>query len=173
MYIGEIASSTGSSPKAIRHYESLGLLGDVRRVGAYRVYGESDVLRVRLIRQALSMGFRLSELAPVLQGARGEPDWAGLARQIELKQTSVRAEILRLQALDGRLGEIGEEIRSCLGTDRGGAAEGGACASSVDDVAAGPLDSALGGRPSLTTSFTEGRHDGQENPGHPGAPGHR
>ncbi len=173
MYIGEIASLTGASPKAVRHYESLGLLGDVRRLGVYRVYGDGDVSRVRLIRQALSLGFRLSELAPALQGASGEPDWVGLLRQIELKRSSVRAEILRLQALDGRLGEIGEEIGTCLGGGHGGEAGRGRCAVPADGVAAGPLDSALGGRPRLATSFTEGRHDGQEDPGHPGTPGHR
>ena len=31
MYIGEIARLAGTSPKALRHYEALGLLGDVRR----------------------------------------------------------------------------------------------------------------------------------------------
>ena len=62
MRIGELARLAGTTPKAIRLYEALGLLGAVARVGSYRQYGESDLDRVRLIRQAQALGFRLSEL---------------------------------------------------------------------------------------------------------------
>ena len=68
MYIGEIARLAGTSPKALRHYEALGLLGDVRRSGAYRVYTQQDLAQVKLIRQAQVLGFRLAELLPVLAG---------------------------------------------------------------------------------------------------------
>jgi len=60
--IGELARRTGASAKAIRLYEARGLLGRVARAGTYRQYGEDDVARVQLIRQALALGFRLAEL---------------------------------------------------------------------------------------------------------------
>ncbi|WP_051648245.1 MerR family transcriptional regulator [Cupriavidus sp. SK-3] len=114
MFIGEISRRTGASPKAIRHYESLGLLGQVTRAGSYRVYTDDEVRQVGLIRQAQALGFRLSELLPALDGRTREPDWQGLARQIDHKRASLRVEIQRLRGLDAQLGEIGAEIRACL-----------------------------------------------------------
>jgi MerR family transcriptional regulator, copper efflux regulator len=48
MLIGEVAKRTGASLKAIRLYESLGLLGRVRRKGSYRVYSEENVRQIRI-----------------------------------------------------------------------------------------------------------------------------
>ncbi|CAL94095.1 MerR family transcriptional regulator [Azoarcus olearius] len=120
MYIGEIARRTGASPKAIRHYETLGLLGAVGRSGSYRVYAEADVARVELIRQAQALGMRLAELQPLLAGA--EPDWSALCRLIEAKRAAVAAEIARLHNLDLRLDAVHREIAACLGADPGAAA---------------------------------------------------
>lgn len=114
MYIGEISKLTGASPKAIRLYESLGLLGRVVRTGSYRVYTQSEVGQVRLIRQAQTLGFRLSELRSVLGGSQGDPDWEGLVRQIDRKRAEIRQEVRRLRRLDTHLSRINEEIRSCL-----------------------------------------------------------
>ena len=44
MYIGRLSELTGATPKAIRLYESLGLIPVPRRQGAYRVYTDKDVL---------------------------------------------------------------------------------------------------------------------------------
>ncbi len=128
MFIGEIARRTGASPKAIRHYEALGLLGQVTRAGSYRVYTDDEVRQVELIRQAQSLGFRLSELLPALEGGAGEPDWQGLAQQIDGKRACLREEIQRLRRLDAQLGEIGAEIRACLDRRNDpGSADGPAC----------------------------------------------
>ena len=116
MYIGEIARLAGTSPKALRHYEALGLLGDVRRSGAYRVYTQQDLAQVRLIRQAQALGFRLAELLPVLAG--DDTDWAALSRHIAAKRAQVQQDIARLRQLDAQLGEIDEEIHGCLARQR-------------------------------------------------------
>jgi MerR family copper efflux transcriptional regulator len=114
MYIGEVAKLTGASLKAIRHYEALGLLGAVSRLGAYRVYAPNELLLIQLIKQAQGLGFRLAELAPLLVGRTGEPDWLAFAAAIDAKRLSVSAEIARLEALDGRLQQVAGEIISCL-----------------------------------------------------------
>ncbi|MCJ8160823.1 MerR family transcriptional regulator [Acinetobacter zhairhuonensis] len=62
MYIGELAALTGASPKAIRHYEKLGLLPIAKRKGNYRIYEAIDVQSVKMIRLAQAVGFSLSEL---------------------------------------------------------------------------------------------------------------
>jgi MerR family transcriptional regulator, copper efflux regulator len=113
MYIGELAKLTGSSPKAIRHYEALGLLGQVRRVGVYRVYLPRDVLLVNLIKQAQALGFKLSELK-FLEGHQGNPDWEQLDELIGAKRQSIAGEIKRLQQLALQLEEVRREIHACL-----------------------------------------------------------
>ncbi|PKB21088.1 MerR family transcriptional regulator [Janthinobacterium sp. 64] len=112
MYIGEIARLAGTSPKALRHYETLGLLGDVRRSGAYRVYTQQDLAQVRLIRQAQALGFRLAELLPILAG--DETDWAALSQHIAAKRAQIQQEFARLRQLDAQLAGIDTEIRDCL-----------------------------------------------------------
>ncbi|HTH09087.1 MAG TPA: MerR family transcriptional regulator, partial [Acidovorax sp.] len=78
MRIGELAQRTGTTPKAIRLYESRGLLGAVARRGSYRHYGEADAARVLLVRQAQGLGFRLSELTELPHMDTG-PGWERVA----------------------------------------------------------------------------------------------
>ncbi|MBY0443856.1 MAG: MerR family transcriptional regulator [Burkholderiales bacterium] len=112
MYIGELAKLTGASPKAIRHYESLGLLGAVQRSGAYRVYADRDVLLLRLIRQAQVLGFKLSELH-FLKSSQSQPDWQQLKRLLASKRLSIAVEIKHLEQLDGQLEALSLEISAC------------------------------------------------------------
>lgn len=115
MYIGQLAKLSGASPKAIRHYESLGLLGDIERQGVYRVYRQQDVQIVQWIKQAQSLGFRLSELGKAFkQDAVGQLDWQEMNRQVELKRKLVQQEIQRLQTLEACLQSMHSEINQCL-----------------------------------------------------------
>ncbi|MES2933281.1 MAG: MerR family transcriptional regulator [Pseudomonadota bacterium] len=113
MYIGEIAKQTGASPKALRHYEALGLLGPIRRVGVYRVYSDTTVRQVKLIRHAQGLGFRLHELSTLLEDVADDAGWLGLIAQIRLKQASIQREIERLRALESGLDRIVDEILAC------------------------------------------------------------
>lgn len=113
MYIGALARLTGTTPKAIRLYESLGLLGAVGRSGVYRVYGPRHVRQVRLIKQAQAMGFRLSALVPSLQVPAGQPDWVAMAHQVTLRREELAREIARLRKLDAQLVAIRAELLSC------------------------------------------------------------
>lgn len=71
--IGQVSKLSGASPKALRLYESLGLIPVPARQGKYRVYGPLHVDAVLLIREAQALGFRLKELqqlaaqAPLLE----------------------------------------------------------------------------------------------------------
>ncbi|HYX30204.1 MAG TPA: heavy metal-responsive transcriptional regulator [Pyrinomonadaceae bacterium] len=68
--IGELANAAGVSPDTLRHYERKGVLQRARRSGnGYREYPKQAVLRVRMIRQALSLGFTLDELSEVFKVA--------------------------------------------------------------------------------------------------------
>lgn len=58
--IGELARRTGMSAKAIRHYESIGLLPcPLRQANGYRRYGMADVNRLLLLRH-IRLASRLS-----------------------------------------------------------------------------------------------------------------
>jgi MerR family copper efflux transcriptional regulator len=65
--IGVAARLSGVSPKMLRHYESLGLLGRVARTGSnYRQYHLSDVHTLRFIRRARDLGFGLDAITELL-----------------------------------------------------------------------------------------------------------
>lgn len=68
MKIGQLAKSTGLTPKTIRFYESERLLPPpARTYGGYRTYGPEDVERVDFIRKAKRLGLSLDEIRSVLQ----------------------------------------------------------------------------------------------------------
>ncbi len=64
---GELARISGVSADTLRHYERKGLLKPQRASNGYRQYPRSAVERVRLIRNALAIGFKLDELGRILK----------------------------------------------------------------------------------------------------------
>ena len=71
MRIGDLARRTGSTPRALRHYEEHGLIASRRAANGYRQYDEQTVLRVRNIRHLLAAGLTLEDVqsfVPCLDG---------------------------------------------------------------------------------------------------------
>jgi DNA-binding transcriptional MerR regulator len=66
MLIGRVSELTGATRKAIRHYESIGLIREPERNGTYRIYSEHDVTVIGMIRQAQILGFSLKELKEIV-----------------------------------------------------------------------------------------------------------
>ncbi|MFF4383230.1 MerR family transcriptional regulator [Kitasatospora sp. NPDC001547] len=66
MRIGELAARTGSTARALRHYEQAGLIDSDRAPNGYREYDESAVVRVRNIRALVAAGLTLEDLRPLL-----------------------------------------------------------------------------------------------------------
>lgn len=112
MYIGELARRAGCSPKAVRLYESRGLLGAVARAGSYRVYGQQDLVLVQRIRQALGLGFRLDELHG-LQRLDHADSWDALARLLRGRREQVQAQMQHLQGLQTQLAALERELLEC------------------------------------------------------------
>ena len=78
--IGELASDTGLSVRALRHYDDLGLLTPSERTGAgYRLYAEADVRRLYRIVALRQLDFSLEQIAALLD--EGELDLAETARR--------------------------------------------------------------------------------------------
>ncbi len=68
LLIGEVASRSGVSRKALRLYESAGILAAHRRTPAgYRVYGPETLATLVFVAQARRLGFHLDEIKEVVQ----------------------------------------------------------------------------------------------------------
>jgi DNA-binding transcriptional MerR regulator len=114
MFIGELARRSQTTIKALRLYESLGLLGPVQRQGKYRVFDAEALQQVQLIRQAQRLGFRLAELQSLIHHHNGRPDWTGIQHHLARKAEAIRHEIERLHALQDELGQLQAELSACL-----------------------------------------------------------
>ncbi|MFJ8588945.1 MerR family transcriptional regulator [Streptomyces sp. NPDC093595] len=100
MRIGELARATGTTPRALRHYEQAGLISSERACNGYRVYDERAVVRVRNIRYLLSVGLTLDDVRvflPCLDGdvAAAPPSDKGL--QVALERLAVLNERIAAQ----------------------------------------------------------------------------
>lgn len=62
MRIGELASRTGATTRALRYYEERGLLSSDRGTNGYRDYGQEAVVRVRNIRRLLEAGLSCDDV---------------------------------------------------------------------------------------------------------------
>jgi len=104
--IGEVAELTGITPRTIRYYEEIGLLGTgAERVqGKHRVYTEAEIERVReIVRLRDLLGLTLEQLSKLLEA---ETARAELRR--EYHETDVPRE--RRRILDQALGHIGTQL---------------------------------------------------------------
>ena len=67
MNIGTAATASGISPKMIRYYEQIGLLGPtVRTAAGYRTYGQRELRTLAFIRRARALGFSVNDIRDLL-----------------------------------------------------------------------------------------------------------
>ncbi|HXG93034.1 MAG TPA: heavy metal-responsive transcriptional regulator [Blastocatellia bacterium] len=96
--VGQLASAAGVSADTVRYYERLNLLPPASRTRAgYRLYTESDLERLRFIKQAQSLGLSLDDIRMLLPGSE-----AGLAECRRVRDLLIS----KLEELDARLGEM-------------------------------------------------------------------
>lgn len=115
MRIGELAEATGTSPRALRHYEQAGLLSSRRSANGYRQYDASAVVRVRNIRHLLDAGLTLGDVRafrPCLDGdiATAPPSAEGLrvvSDRLAVLRARVAAQTRALDRLEEALRERG------------------------------------------------------------------
>lgn len=100
MYIGKAAQLSGTTIKAIRHYESIGLMPTPRRQGQYRVYTEQSIERLMFIKCAQQLGFKLKELQDILRGHQGDAlPWDRADKAIADKKQELAVQIGLLQKM--------------------------------------------------------------------------
>lgn len=67
LFIGSVARELGLNPKTLRYYEDIGLLPEADRTDSgYRVYPPEVVNRLKFIKQAQRLGFKLDEIKDIL-----------------------------------------------------------------------------------------------------------
>ena len=115
--IGAAARASGVSAKMVRHYESLGLLGDITRTDSgYRQYSAADVHTLRFIKRARDLGFSMAEIGNLVglwhDQARASSEVKRVAQQhlIELEN--------RIQAMQDMRRTLQKLVQSCQGDDR-------------------------------------------------------
>jgi DNA-binding transcriptional MerR regulator len=70
--VGKAAKAAGLSAKAVRLYETKGLLPPAERTDAgYRTYDDDDIAILKFIRQAKTLGLSLGEIRDILDLRRG------------------------------------------------------------------------------------------------------
>jgi DNA-binding transcriptional MerR regulator len=125
--IGEIAERSGVTPRTIRYYEELGLLGPpgARSKGAHRLYGDGDVARLReLIRLRDLLGLSLEELVELAEAAQTRDclsaRWASSTDDRERVQIieeaipHVQRQLELARARRGNLGELESQLTAKL-----------------------------------------------------------
>jgi len=98
--IKDLAERAGVSVKAVRYYESRGLLAPARSANGYRDYDAADVLVVREIRALLSLGLTADETVPFVECLRAGNDRADVC------PASLDAYRLRIAEIDERITEL-------------------------------------------------------------------
>lgn len=106
--VNQLADALGITPRAIRFYESKGLLAP-RRVGTMRVFTRRDRARLQLILRGIRLGFSLAEVAEYLDLYDADPT---KTEQMRLLRDKVTDRIAALEAQRRDLDQTLSELRS-------------------------------------------------------------
>ena len=110
MNIGEAAAASGVSAKMIRHYESIGLIGEATRTASgYRVYTGHDVHTLSFIRRARDLGFSVPQIRDLLALWRDQHRASADVKRIALGHVEeLRAKMREIQAITDTLLHLAE-----------------------------------------------------------------
>jgi len=106
--ISEVSRTYGLTLRALRFYESKGLIAP-RRFGGARYYTARDRTRLKLILAAKQMGFTLSETATML-GQAGEAADGALPLSVETVQSQIAFLEGQRSAIDGALDQLRDRL---------------------------------------------------------------
>lgn len=116
--IGKVAKRTGLSASAIRYYEAEGIVSATARSGSgYRLYGDSEVRRLLLAKQARHLGMSLGEVKELVEGVSTLdcPTFAAtLGGRLSSQRAAVAARIAELRELEATLLALEAHIDNCV-----------------------------------------------------------
>ncbi|MDP3521672.1 MAG: MerR family DNA-binding protein [Hydrogenophaga sp.] len=103
--IGEAARLSGISPKMLRHYEGLGLLGEVARTDSgYRLYARNDGHTLQFITRARDLGFSMADIGELVGLWLDRRRSSAKVKQVaERHRLALQERIAQLQAMERSL----------------------------------------------------------------------
>ncbi|MBD7919630.1 MerR family transcriptional regulator [Cellulomonas sp. Sa3CUA2] len=116
--IGEVAERTRLSLRTIRYYEEVGLVvPSARSQGGFRLYAETDIARLQLVRRMKPLDFSLEEMRELLETIDALADTATPAAErtalvdrldmfrlaVEERCSSLRQQLANAEAFAGEL----------------------------------------------------------------------
>ena len=115
MGIGTLAKKAGVRVDTVRYYERSGLLAPSTRLASgYRRYSDLELARLRFIRRAQMLGFKLKEVRELL-ALSAKRDVARVRRSAQMKLADVEARIAALEKVRKGLSTL---IAACPGQGR-------------------------------------------------------
>jgi len=91
MQIGEVADAIGLSLRTVRYYEQMGLLKPERRTdGGFRLYSETQIDRLKLIKRMKPLGFHIDEMRALLHARDTLRDPTATTTDREAAHTTLR-----------------------------------------------------------------------------------
>lgn len=111
MRIGELANTTGTTPKTLRFYEDVGLLTPAGRTAAgYRMFTADAVDRLNFIRRGRSAGLTLAQIREVLElRDAGATPCRHVKDLLDARLTDLDRQIAELQALRETVAHLHED----------------------------------------------------------------
>lgn len=104
--IGVLAEQAKVSTRALRYYEEQGLLAPERTPSGQRVYPESAVERVRIIRQFFAAGLNSRTIAAILPSVDAGRAAPGVLESLRAERARISAGIAELQEAGRRLDQV-------------------------------------------------------------------
>ncbi|MGE5338230.1 MAG: MerR family DNA-binding protein [Gemmatimonadota bacterium] len=116
--IGRLARSADVGIETVRHYTRLKLLAPPKGgSGAYRVYPEQAIARIRFIKRAQQLGFSLQEIAGLLALEDGR-DRAAVRRIAGARLAQIEGRLADLQTMATHLRHLLHECEHARGRMR-------------------------------------------------------
>ena len=111
---GQLAQQAAVNPATIRYYERKGVLAKARRSSAgYRIYSESTIRKVKLVKRVQALGFSLAEIGELFAlQARPERDCSSICGKIQEKRANIEQRISDLRLIHSALDRM---AKSCNG----------------------------------------------------------
>ncbi len=119
--VAEVTRRTGLSRKALRLYETMGLVEPEERSDAgYRLYGDESLKRIELVNRAKVLGLSLAETKEFLHVAEGccGENHPALATLVEGKLAQTEQRILELRSLEDVLRGVLDRLSATQGQHR-------------------------------------------------------
>lgn len=107
--ISQLAKAAAVNVETIRYYQSIHLISTpLKPLSGYRVYPDEAIGTLKFIKRAQQLGFKLTEIAELLE--LGSGNCADVREQAETKRKQIQRQIEDLSALRDTLDSL---IQSC------------------------------------------------------------